>query len=132
MRLWWTTSKLDEAENDPLHLTTVLDLLSLLMTVRRCGTLPAFISSLQLRHMVCMPFETLLMATLTTYAEIVTVSKSTWSKASSFSDEDCIGATTALALSVNGVYLASACKSGIFVWSTATRRVVARSVVQFS
>lgn len=61
--------------------------------------------------------------------EIITVSKSTWSKASSFSNEDCIGAITALALSVNGVYLASACKSGIFIWSTATRRVVARFVV---
>ncbi|KAI5120641.1 hypothetical protein M0805_007978 [Coniferiporia weirii] len=61
--------------------------------------------------------------------EIITVSRSTWSKVSSFTDDNCLGAITALALSVNGVYLASACKSGIFIWSTATRRVVARQEI---
>ncbi|EJD03058.1 WD40 repeat-like protein [Fomitiporia mediterranea MF3/22] len=58
--------------------------------------------------------------------EIITVSRSTWSKISSFTNEDCLGATTALAISSNGVYLASACNSGVFIWSTQTRRVVAR------
>ncbi|KAH8119330.1 WD40 repeat-like protein [Phellopilus nigrolimitatus] len=65
----------------------------------------------------------------TTAHEIVTISRSTWSKVSSFSSDDCIGAVTALALSVNGVYLASACKSGIFVWSTATRRVIVQQAI---
>ena len=102
------------------------------MTAQHYGTLLAFISLSRLRHTVRVSVEILVTTAVTICTEIITVSKSTWSKASSFSDEDYIGATTALALSVNGVYLASACKSGIFVWSTATRRVVARSVAYFS
>ena len=60
------------------------------------------------------------------FVEIITVSRGTWSKNHTFSNEDCIGAVTALAFSSNGAYLASACKSGVFVWSTQTRRVVAQ------
>lgn len=58
--------------------------------------------------------------------EIVTVSRNTWSKVSSFEDDACSGAVTALALSANGAYLASACKSGLFIWATSTRRVLLR------
>ncbi|KAL5507206.1 MCL1 [Sanghuangporus vaninii] len=61
--------------------------------------------------------------------EIITVSRSTWSKVSSFTSEDCLGAVTALAFSVNGMYLASACKTGIFIWATQTRRVIAHQEI---
>ena len=58
-------------------------------------------------------------------SEIVTISRSDWSRVSgSFSDKNAVGAVTALALSPNGVYLLSSSKSTVFVWSTATRRVV--------
>lgn len=58
--------------------------------------------------------------------EIVTISRSDWSKSSTYSDDASSGAITALALSKNGVYLASASKSGVFIWSTQTRRLLFR------
>ncbi|KZT71046.1 hypothetical protein DAEQUDRAFT_750176 [Daedalea quercina L-15889] len=58
--------------------------------------------------------------------EIITISRNDWSKASTFSDDASSGAITALALSKNGVYLASASKSGVFIWSTQTRRLLYR------
>ncbi|KAF9447940.1 hypothetical protein P691DRAFT_730511 [Macrolepiota fuliginosa MF-IS2] len=58
--------------------------------------------------------------------EVVTITKSDWSKSSTFIDKDVTGAVTALAISPNGVYLASACQSSIYIWSTQTRRIVAR------
>ncbi|RDB16923.1 Minichromosome loss protein 1 [Hypsizygus marmoreus] len=57
--------------------------------------------------------------------EIMTVSRSDWSKSSNFSDKDVSGMVTALAISANGVYLASASQSKVHVWSTQTRRLVA-------
>lgn len=62
------------------------------------------------------------------FTEIVTISRSDWSKTSTLSDKDVTGAITALALSTNGVYLASACRSKVYVWSTQTRRIIARYV----
>ncbi|KAG2756173.1 hypothetical protein P692DRAFT_20826324 [Suillus brevipes Sb2] len=58
--------------------------------------------------------------------EIVAISRSTWTKTSSLSDPNIVGATTALAVSANGVYLASACKQEILVWSVQTKRVLWR------
>ncbi|EMD37802.1 hypothetical protein CERSUDRAFT_114458 [Gelatoporia subvermispora B] len=58
--------------------------------------------------------------------EIVSISRNDWLRSATFSDDACSGAVTALALSKNGVYLASACQSGIFIWSTQTRRMLFR------
>ncbi|KIP10903.1 hypothetical protein PHLGIDRAFT_492619 [Phlebiopsis gigantea 11061_1 CR5-6] len=58
--------------------------------------------------------------------ELVTISRNDWAKSSTFTDEACSGAITALALSVNGVYIATASKSGIFIWSTHNRRLMYR------
>ncbi|TFK53583.1 WD40 repeat-like protein, partial [Heliocybe sulcata] len=56
--------------------------------------------------------------------EIVTISRSTWAKSSTFSDDSMLGDVTALALSANGLYLASSSQAGIFIWSTQNRRVL--------
>ncbi|KAH9831247.1 uncharacterized protein C8Q71DRAFT_861980 [Rhodofomes roseus] len=58
--------------------------------------------------------------------EIISISRNDWSKSSTFSNEDVSGTITALALSPNGVYIASATKSGVFIWSTQTRRLLYR------
>ena len=60
------------------------------------------------------------------FSEIVTISRTDWSKISTFTDKNVSGSVTALALSSNGVYLASASQSRIQVWSTQTRRVIAK------
>ncbi|KAF9237545.1 hypothetical protein BU15DRAFT_75916 [Melanogaster broomeanus] len=58
--------------------------------------------------------------------EVVAISRPNWGKTCAFSDANATGATTALALSLNGVYLASACKEEILVWSTQTKHVLWR------
>ncbi|KAL6310466.1 hypothetical protein BKA93DRAFT_814193 [Sparassis latifolia] len=58
--------------------------------------------------------------------EIVTISRNDWAKFSTYSDDALSGPITAMALSKNGVYLTSASKSGIFIWSTQTRRLLFR------
>ncbi|KAH8083763.1 hypothetical protein BXZ70DRAFT_1073548 [Cristinia sonorae] len=58
--------------------------------------------------------------------EIVTISRNTWTKASTYSDDAATGAITSLAMSRNGLYLASATKGGIFIWSTQNRRMLFR------
>ncbi|KAI6125763.1 hypothetical protein EV401DRAFT_2055604 [Pisolithus croceorrhizus] len=58
--------------------------------------------------------------------DVVAISRPNWDKLPSFSDSSITGAITALALSVNGLYLASACKEEIAVWSTQTRRILWR------
>lgn len=60
--------------------------------------------------------------------EIITVSRSDWKKASTYSDDASSGAITAMALSVNGVYLATASKSGLCIWSTQNRRMLYKLV----
>ncbi|KAF8813968.1 hypothetical protein BYT27DRAFT_7131270 [Phlegmacium glaucopus] len=57
--------------------------------------------------------------------EIITISRTDWSKTSTFTDKNVSGSITALALSSNGVYLASASQSRVHVWSTQTRRIIA-------
>ncbi|KAG6861470.1 hypothetical protein C0995_016249 [Termitomyces sp. Mi166 len=57
--------------------------------------------------------------------EIVTVSRSDWSRTTSFSDKDLSGHITALAVSVNGEYLACASRSKVYVWSIQSRRLIA-------
>ena len=60
--------------------------------------------------------------------EIAVISRSTWSKTSTFSSKDISGAISALALSSNGQYLVSAVQSSVYVWSIETKRVISRSV----
>ncbi|KAH9942276.1 uncharacterized protein BXZ73DRAFT_87916 [Epithele typhae] len=64
--------------------------------------------------------------TATRTHEIATVLRSNWSKSSTLSDDACTGAITALTLSKNGVYLAAASKSGIFIWATQTKQMLIR------
>ena len=64
------------------------------------------------------------------HLEIATISRSNWQKTSTFTDDACSGAVTALAMSTNGVYLASASKAGLFVWAVQNRRLVYRYVRQ--
>ncbi|TFK20918.1 hypothetical protein FA15DRAFT_624697 [Coprinopsis marcescibilis] len=61
--------------------------------------------------------------------EIVVVSRSSWAKVvdSHFVDKDALGEITALAISPNGLYLVSAAKSTIFVWSILTKRLVSKA-----
>lgn len=56
--------------------------------------------------------------------EIMTISRSKWEKTSTFSDDKVSGTPTAMALSINGVYLATAIANDIHIWSTDTRRLV--------
>ncbi|KAG9316728.1 hypothetical protein JVU11DRAFT_2788 [Chiua virens] len=58
--------------------------------------------------------------------DIVSISRPNWVKTFSLSDPSVTGATTALALSNNGVYLASAYKDGVLIWSTQTKHVLWR------
>ncbi|OSD04053.1 hypothetical protein PYCCODRAFT_1408512 [Trametes coccinea BRFM310] len=58
--------------------------------------------------------------------EIAVISRSDWTKSSTLSDDACSGEITALALSKNGLYLAAAAKSGIFIWATQNRRMLFR------
>jgi chromosome transmission fidelity protein 4 len=57
---------------------------------------------------------------------VAAVSRTDWTKSFTLSDDTQLGDITALALSPNGVYLATASKSGVFIWSTQTRRVLIR------
>ncbi|PVF93312.1 hypothetical protein CPB86DRAFT_768026 [Serendipita vermifera] len=59
--------------------------------------------------------------------EIISISRDTWTKNGSFPSSDEIsGEITALAISPSGMYLASASKDGILIWSTQIRRVMFR------
>lgn len=78
------------------------------------------------RYVRCLFFFYLIKPLELRRIEIVAISRPNWDKSFSLSDPNATGATTALALSVNGVYLASACKEGIFIWSTQTKHVLWR------
>jgi chromosome transmission fidelity protein 4 len=56
--------------------------------------------------------------------DVTAVSSSDWKKSFTLTDESQLGAITALGLSVNGVYLATAARAGVAIWSTQTRRVL--------
>ncbi|KAJ6499321.1 hypothetical protein C8R45DRAFT_1211105 [Mycena sanguinolenta] len=58
--------------------------------------------------------------------DFVRIKRSDWKKAESFFDRDNLGAVTALAISPNGAYLASAVSSMIHIWSIDTSRIIAR------
>lgn len=58
--------------------------------------------------------------------DIVVISRPNWDRLPSFSDSSITSAITALALSVNGLYLASACKEEIAIWSTQTKGILWR------
>jgi chromosome transmission fidelity protein 4 len=58
----------------------------------------------------------------------VAISRSTWTKSFTFSDDTQLGEVTSLALSANGVYLATASKSGVSIWSTQNRRILIQCV----
>ncbi|KAI0305537.1 WD40 repeat-like protein [Multifurca ochricompacta] len=56
--------------------------------------------------------------------EIVVISRDSWTKTSTFSSDSLTGVVYALALSPNGVYLASSTHKDVQVWSTQTRRLL--------
>ncbi|KAF8520383.1 hypothetical protein BU17DRAFT_88972 [Hysterangium stoloniferum] len=58
--------------------------------------------------------------------DIIAISGEQWQKEFTFADDAVTGAVTALALSANGTYLASATPTGIYIWSTATRKILLR------
>ncbi|KAK0213060.1 hypothetical protein DFS33DRAFT_93789 [Desarmillaria ectypa] len=60
--------------------------------------------------------------------DVVAVSRSEGTKMSTFTDNDVTGTTTAIAMSANGAYLASATTSAVYVWSTTARRIVAKQL----
>jgi WD40 repeat protein len=58
--------------------------------------------------------------------ELVCISGKTWTKLSTFVNNSVSGDVTAIALSKNGIYLASAANSDIFIWSTETKQLLFR------
>jgi chromosome transmission fidelity protein 4 len=62
--------------------------------------------------------------TLIPCEDIAAVSSFNWTKSFTLSDESQLGAVTALGLSANGVYLATAVRAGVAIWSTQNRRVL--------
>ncbi|KAF8627825.1 hypothetical protein AX15_004246 [Amanita polypyramis BW_CC] len=62
--------------------------------------------------------------TATSTHEIAVISRSTWSRTSSFSSKDISGAISALALSSNGQYLVSAVQTKVYVWSIEAKQII--------
>jgi WD40 repeat protein len=95
-------------------------------TVLRFGTPPETISLLLLKLTVSL--RILVVSSTHPLAEIVTISRSDWAKQSTLTDSEATGTVTALAISKNGLYLASASQSRVYVWSTQTKRIIAKFV----
>ena len=68
---------------------------------------------------------------LSSSSDIVTIARDSWDKTSTFSSTSSTGTIYALALSPNGVYLASSTNKEVHVWSTQTRRLLYTLVLLF-
>lgn len=92
------------------------------------GTLPETISSWLLALVASIP-GFIPSPRLTSFdADIARIQRSDWKKDETFFDRNAQGQVTALAVSPNGAYLASASLSTVYIWSTETRRIIAQSV----
>lgn len=98
------------------------------MTALCYGTIPEIISLWLPKDTVGSPEYQHVHSRSIRLIEIATVSRSTWTKTGTLSNKAVSGTITALALSSNGVYLASACQSKVHIWSTKTRQLVTRYV----
>ncbi|KAF9076280.1 hypothetical protein BDP27DRAFT_1389689 [Rhodocollybia butyracea] len=58
--------------------------------------------------------------------DVVSISRKDWTKNGIFTAKEVTGVTTALAVSSNGLYIATACGSAVFIWSTDKRQVVSK------
>ncbi|KAJ3999683.1 hypothetical protein F5050DRAFT_876325 [Lentinula boryana] len=61
--------------------------------------------------------------------DVVCISGKDWTQLGKFVDKEVIGTTTALAVSPNGAYLATACQSTVFIWTTDKRQVISKQSV---
>ncbi|KAJ4486150.1 hypothetical protein J3R30DRAFT_3444617 [Lentinula aciculospora] len=58
--------------------------------------------------------------------DVICISSNNWVQSGKFVDKEVVGPTTALAISPNGAYLATACQSTVYIWTTDKRQVIAK------
>ncbi|KAJ3879921.1 hypothetical protein F5051DRAFT_401323 [Lentinula edodes] len=58
--------------------------------------------------------------------DVISISGKDWAQSGKFVDKEVAGTTTALAISPNGAYLATACQSTVYIWTTDKRQVIAK------
>lgn len=58
--------------------------------------------------------------------DVISISGKDWTQSGKFVDKEVAGTTTALAISPNGAYLATACQSTVYIWTTDKRQVIAK------